>query len=99
MNYDPKDPVEEINYAVDFASLLQNGETVITATATIRVISGTDANAASMLSGSVTVSGSQTITKIIGGVVGCVYRVAFIATTSTSQKIKEGHDLAVIDRG
>ncbi len=98
MNYDPKDPSEEINYGVDFAPLLETGETVSTAAASIRVISGTDANSAAMLSGSVSVSGSIASVKIINGVVGCVYRVGFTATTSSGQKFIEGADLAVIDR-
>lgn len=94
---DPKDPAEAIYYGLDFARLLGDGETLSSATASIRVTSGTDAGAASMLSGSPIISGTIVKQLIINGVAGCTYRVGVLVVTSAGQTFVEAASLRVRD--
>jgi hypothetical protein len=96
--FSPKDPSETIYYGVDFNPLLDAGETVSSATASIRVLSGTDATPSAMLSGSVVINAGVVSQLIIGGVVGCVYQFSLSAVTSGGQTFIESAPIRIIDR-
>lgn len=69
----------------DFASQLAIGETLVGATVTASVFSGTDASPSSIISGADTISGSVVTQKIIDGTAGVQYYVDCAATTSLGQ--------------
>jgi hypothetical protein len=94
----PKDPAEAIYYGIDFAANLGTGETISSATASIRVTSGTDASAAAMLSGAAVIDGSIVKQKLINGVAGCTYQFGLTVVTSAGQTLVEGAPLRVIER-
>lgn len=69
----------------DFASQLAVGETLVAATVTASVYSGTDANPSAIVSGNDTISGSVVTQKIVDGTAGVQYWVDCAATTSAGQ--------------
>jgi hypothetical protein len=73
-------------FTVDFTNLVTPGQTISSATWSITVKSpGIDANASTMLSGSVVIVGMQVSTKISGGVAGVTYFPICTATTSDGE--------------
>ena len=97
MNFTDKDPDETIRLGVDFANLLADGETISTATVSIRTAYGVDTGT-DMLSASETIDGSVIRQLITGGTSGMSYRISFGITTSTGQVLVEGADLRVSER-
>lgn len=91
--FSPKDSGEGIFYGIDFAALLDIGETISSATASVRVLTGTDPAANDMRSGTPVIGGSIVSQKIIGGVPGCIYRIGITILTSAGQTFIEGADL------
>ena len=96
MNFTDKDPSEVVRLGVDFANLLDTGETISGATVTVRTASGVAQ--AAMLSGTDEIDGSIVRQLITGGVTGTTYKVSFIITTSTGQTLVEGANLRVTER-
>lgn len=96
--FSPKDPAEQIFYSTDFSALLSAGETLSTATASLRVTSGTDAAPSAMLSGLPVITGSIVSQLVIGGVAGSTYLLGISVTTSTGQVFVEAAQLDVLER-
>lgn len=83
----PKYTSDVRKYTADFTSLLAVGETISSATVTASVFSGTDPTPSAILSGSATYS-TPTVTQVItGGVLGVIYELKFVCTTSASQTL------------
>ena len=99
MNYfEHKDPSEAIFYGIDFSNLLGTGETISSATASMRVTQGTDASASSMLSGAPSISAGIVKQKIVSGVAGAVYLLGLSIVTSAGQTFVESGALKVLER-
>jgi len=96
--FSAKDPDEEIYYGIDFAPLLDIGETVSSATTSIRVISGTDAAPSGMLSGAPIIAGSIVNQLIVGGIAGSNYKVGISITTSIGQVFTESAELSIAEK-
>ena len=84
-----KDAQETIFYSVDLSGLLQDGETVISATTACVPLVGADPDSATMLVGSTQIDDSAVGCLIGGGVKGVTYKATFTAQTSLGQVIKE----------
>lgn len=98
MNFSPKDPAEVIAYGFDFAKLLAVGETLSTATASMRCTAGVDVAPAAMISGQAVISGTSVKQTLIGGVAGCTYLFGIQVTTSAGQTFVESATLKVEER-
>lgn len=73
--------------AFDFISALAPGETITTATVTAAVYSGVDPNPSAIISGSAVISGTQVTQTVTGGVVGTIYGLTCVVTTSLGQTL------------
>lgn len=80
----------------DFTGDLATGETISTAAVSVAAYAGTDASAASMVSGAETISGATVSQALTAGVAGVVYQVTCSITTSTSRNFIHTGLLAVI---
>jgi hypothetical protein len=96
MQFTDKDPAETVRLGVDFANLLDTGETITSASVGIRTAAGV--STAAMLSGTDEIDGSVVRQLITGGVAGTTYKLSFIAVTSTGQTLIEGAELRVSER-
>ena len=93
--FSPKTPTEEVALSVNFAELLASVETISTASVAISVHAGTDAAAASMVSGSAIISGAEVTQMIIDGLDGVYYKLVYTITTSAGQTLQETATLSV----
>jgi hypothetical protein len=73
MNYSPKRASEVETFGVDFVNLVPAGVTILSAAWTVNVLKGVDANAAAMVVGSPTISGTVVTTHIAGGIADVFY--------------------------
>jgi len=80
----------------DFTSGLQSGETLISATTTATVYSGTDPGPGSIVDGPPIISGSVVTQLFTAGIVGVIYKIAVKVVTSLSQILEKEAYLAVI---
>ena len=96
--FSPKDPAETLYYGIDFSALLGTGETITSATAAIRVTTGTDASPSSLLSGAPAISAGVVSQKVTGGVAGCTYLLGISITTSAGQTFVEAAPINVLER-
>ena len=96
--FEHKDPSEAIFYGFDFAPLLGTGETISSATASMRVTQGIDASAAAMLSGAPSISAGIVKQKIVNGVAGAVYLFGLSIVTSAGQTFIESGPIKVLER-
>lgn len=86
--WSPKDPGEVDDRGLDFAALLESGETLTgTPTVTVTVLDGTDATPANIKSGAASISGSIVWQRLTGGVVGVSYKLKISVATSTSRTL------------
>lgn len=92
----PKSPDEIISVTFPFLSQVPAGETISSATVTCAVYSGTDASPSSMISGSDTITGTNVIQKITGGVEGVIYYLVCEANTSGGLRLQMAAFLAVV---
>ena len=83
----PKDPdsVEFFKFDYIHDNRFETGETITSASISVTVVRGKDPNADNLLSGAVAISGLTVSQLIVGGVVGVVYALKCLATTSNSQ--------------
>lgn len=79
----------------DFISTLEAGETIVTAVVTASVYSGVDANPSAIISGTTQISGTKVKQSLTGGVVGTIYELACVITTSLSHVYKQTTYFAV----
>lgn len=96
--FSPKDPDETIYYGLDFAALLNTGETISSATVSIRATQGTDPAPAAMLSGAPILDGATVKHLVTGGVAGCVYQLSVSVVTSAGQTFIEAAPLKVLEK-
>ena len=87
-DYDQSEPGENEIYTLDFVRDMLAGETLSGATWTCVAVSGTDASASTRISGSATVSGTQTSQRCTGFLDGVKYRLEATVTTSLSNTKK-----------
>ncbi len=80
----------------DFSSFLGVGETITLAAASCVVWSGTDPSPVSMLSGGTSISGALVTQLVAGGLVGVLYVVQMVATTSAGQVLPISGYIAVV---
>lgn len=73
-------------FTIDFVAALRTGETIVSAVASVAVVSGTDAGASGRLVGSATISGTKVSQEIDlrSGPPGVYYRL--MVTVSTNQE-------------
>lgn len=82
----------------DFTSDLAVSETISTQVVTATTYSGTDASPSSLVSGSASKSGaivSQLIDASAGGVLGVIYELKCVVTTSAGQTLEQVGYLAI----
>jgi len=80
----------------DFSSFLGVSETITLAVASCVVWSGTDPSPVSMLSGGTSISGALVTQLVTGGLVGVLYVVQMVATTSLGQVLPISGYIAVV---
>lgn len=76
---------EKLKLTYDFTNNLASSEAISNATVTATVLSGTDASANAILSGSASISGAKVTQLVINGTDGVVYLLKYKATTDQSQ--------------
>lgn len=91
-----KTAAETISVTFPFLSQVPAGETISSATVTCAVYSGTDASPSSLISGSDTITGTNVIQKITGGVEGVIYYLVAEAVTSGALTLRMSAFLAVV---
>ena len=80
-------PAEQLKVGFEFASLLAAGETLSSGTVTSVLYSGTDASPSAVISGAASISGTQLVQLLIGGVTGNIYNLTASATTSAGKTL------------
>ena len=80
----------------DYISQLLTGEDVVSAAVTAVVITGTDPTPSTIVSGSVTIDGTEVLQVIIGGVAGVIYNLTCSATTDLGNILIMQGKLAVV---
>jgi hypothetical protein len=96
MSFPIKHPAERIPMGTDWPDDLDTGETVVSATVTMRVIRNRDANVAAMLEGSPMVASPIVSQWIVNGVAGVVYESIWRVVTSLPQTLEKRVRLLVI---
>lgn len=87
MNFDPKRTAEKEVFTVDFAPLLPDGVTLMSAAWSISPVAGSDPNAASMIVGAASIAGSLVSQMIGGGLPGMRYAPICTAQDSRGQTL------------
>lgn len=87
---------DTINVVFDFTSRLAIGETITSQVCTCTVFSGLDSTPGSVINGAATVSGTQVTQSVKGGVVGVLYNIQCVVTTSASQTLTMQGYLAIL---
>lgn len=84
----PSKPLSEtVNLSVDFISRLASGELISSASVAATLYSGTDTVPGALVNGAASISGSQVIQSITGGVLGNIYELAYTAVTTLAQRL------------
>ena len=87
--FNPKLSGSIVNLQFPFLSSLVTNETITgTPTVTCAVWTGIDPNPSAMISGTASVVGTSVQQAITGGVVGVVYQLTCICTTSAGQTLQ-----------
>lgn len=92
MTFSAKDPTESIVVTFDYTALLT---AISTASVSIAVDDGNDANAAAMLSGAPSIVGTKVLQRVINGVDGCTYRLRCTVTKADGSIYVIGNTLPV----
>lgn len=88
---------EKLKLTYEFANDVATGEAISTATVTATVLSGVDASANAILSGSAVISGTKVTQLVVDGVDGVTYLLKYRITTDQSQVINGMASLEVDD--
>ena len=97
MNKHIKQSGEEYSVALEFANKLPSGATLSSATATAIDLITKLTDTSILQSTTCTISGTQAIFKIIGGVHGHRYLIDVTAVLSSSDHLMESIELFIID--
>ena len=85
-SWSAKGPSETYPVGIDFgpvlAACIPQGQTLASATCTITVYSGNDANPTAVLSGSPSILGTVAYQTVMGGLAGTAYQLLFTGTSS-----------------
>ena len=87
---------ENEQFTFDYSPVLGTTETISSATCTVEVKEGTDANPSAIKVGSPVISGSQVAQRIKDGLDGVIYRLEMTATTSATNVYTIVGDLPVL---
>jgi len=88
--------VNEIkSLSFEFSEVLTSGESLSTASCSVIVLDGTDANPSNLLSGGASIVGTQIYQWVQGGVAGVTYRLIATVTTSAGSTLIAIGDLPV----
>ena len=79
----------------DFSQVLATGETLSTASCSVLVIDGVDANPSNLLSSGASIVGSKVYQQVQNGVAGVTYRLVVTVTTSAGSTLVALGDLPV----
>jgi len=79
----------------DFSQVLTTGETLSTASCSVIVIDGVDANPSNILSGGASIIGSKIYQQVQYGTAGVTYRLVATVTTSDGNTLVALGDLPV----
>ena len=88
---------EDLKLTYEFANALASNEAISTATVTATVLSGTDASANAILSGSAVISGTKITQLVVNGIDGVTYLLRYRATTDQSQILNGMASLRIDD--
>jgi hypothetical protein len=92
----PMGTTDQINQPFNFISQLAVGETITAATVTSTLYAGTDSNPSAMISGAALISGTIVTQSIIGGLLGNIYLIRCVVTTSAGQSLRLTGYLAIV---
>lgn len=92
----PKLPTSREFFTVDFLRNLAAGDSILSATCTASVLTGTDATPANILLNSPIINGTNVSQEIQGGVLGVRYLLTFTATTLLGETIPIAGDFWVL---
>jgi hypothetical protein len=79
----------------DFSQVLATGETLSTASCSVLVIDGVDANPSNLLSSGASIVGNKVYQQVQNGVAGVTYRLVVTVTTSAGSTLVALGDLPV----
>jgi hypothetical protein len=88
MDFTPKRVGESEVLTVDYVDDLAPGETILSASWSMRVKAGSDPAASSMIQGTVTVTGTKVSQMVTAGVAGVLYEPLCTALTSLGQTVE-----------
>jgi hypothetical protein len=99
-SFDDKRITETRKYTWDFVNDVASGETLTAGTqsVTATVLKGTDASPSSIVSGTATISGTQVVQMVTGGVEAVTYALNFQVTTSEGQVLNGVGKLYISDK-
>ena len=97
---DPQTTLESLVRAIDFTNVLSSGDSIVgTPTVTASWYGGIqDSNPSTILVGSPTISGTQVLQRIHGGIPGAVYLLSFVVNTAQGN-IFEGQVFFTVIQG
>lgn len=88
-------PAELIPLTVNFSDMLQFGESINGASATVVVFSGTDPSPTNILKASATYTSTEITQLVGGGIPGVIYSIAFLVTGTGGHNYVKVGTLAV----
>ena len=86
--FSPKRQGETVTVEFDFISSLAAGETISAPAVTASVYTGVDASPGAILSGAAAVSGTKATQSVTAGVVGVIYQLLCVVSTSLGQVLE-----------
>jgi hypothetical protein len=86
-DFDPANPTESEVFSLDFANMLQSGETINSATIALTVVQGMDPKPNSHLAGDLRIFGTVVSQRVGGLVAGVTYSFSITVNTSYSNVI------------
>lgn len=93
----PKSPATKANYQFDFTDQLASGETISTATVSVGVYSGEDADPSRLLAGATSQSSGVVTQAIKEGLAGNIYQLTCTVTTSANLALQRSGLLAIVE--
>lgn len=98
MNTFSKQPNETYSIAVEFAGKLPSGASLSSGTVAAYDAQGTNVSASTLVSTSVTVSGTQARTKVFGGIHGQEYRIQLQMILTNADLLEEDVLMKVVNQ-
>lgn len=89
MEFSPKDPDDEDDFALDWSNLLATGETISACTATVE--------SGGVAVDSTSITSPITTARISGGTLNTTARVRYRATTSTGRQLDQTISFSILE--